>query len=42
MSAAGQLRKADPWVAAMHLKNLLESEYFDECIIGAITTLTPK
>jgi AcrR family transcriptional regulator len=32
----GRLRRADPWVAAMHWKGLNEAEYFDARLIGAM------
>lgn len=32
----GRLRRADPWVAAMHLKGLLEQDLFDRRLLGAI------
>jgi AefR-like transcriptional repressor, C-terminal domain len=38
----GKLRQADPWVAAMHLKGLLESEYFDQAMTGYIKAVTPE
>lgn len=38
----GQLRKGDPWVVAMHLRGLLEAEYFDQCMVGVLKTVTPK
>lgn len=37
----GKLRREDPWIAAMHLKGLLESEYFDQVMSGYIKTPTP-
>ena len=38
----GHLRQADPWVAAMHLRGLTESEYIDRLILGDIVNITPK
>jgi len=38
----GHLRHADPWIAAMHLKGLIESEYVDRLMVGDIITITPK
>src|SRR5262245_41697785 len=38
----GHLRQADPWIAAMHLKGLIESEYVDRLMVGDILTITPK
>lgn len=32
----GRLRRADPWVAAMHLKGLLEQDLFDKRLLGAV------
>ncbi len=37
----GKLRREDPWVAAMHLKSLLESEYFDQAMTGYVKTVSP-
>ena len=33
--AAGQLRRADPWVMAMHLKGMLEAEHLDQRLLNA-------
>ncbi|MFC3533630.1 TetR/AcrR family transcriptional regulator [Vogesella facilis] len=38
--AAGRLRQARPWTAAMHLIGLLEAEYQEQMIVG-ITALPP-
>ena len=38
----GHLRQADPWIAAMHLRGLTESEYVDRLMAGDIVTITPK
>lgn len=38
----GHLRHTDPWIAAMHLRGLIESEYVDRLIAGDIITITPK
>jgi AcrR family transcriptional regulator len=38
----GHLRQVDPWIAAMHLKGLAESEYIDRLMLGDIVTITPK
>lgn len=38
----GHLRHADPWIAAMHLKGLIEAEYIDRLMVGDIVTITPK
>src|ERR1051326_1171701 len=38
----GHLRQADPWIAAMHLRGLIESEYVDRLLVGDIVTITPK
>jgi len=38
----GYLRKADPWVAALHLLRLLNAEYVEEALMGTITNVTPK
>jgi len=38
----GHLRQADPWIAAMHLSGLIESEYVDRLMAGDIITITPK
>lgn len=32
--AQGEMRPADPWVAAMHLKGLLQAEYLDKALLG--------
>jgi AcrR family transcriptional regulator len=39
---AGLLRRAEPWVAAMHLKSLIESEYFDQAMSGYLKAVTPE
>jgi hypothetical protein len=38
----GHLRRADPWIAAMHLRGLVESEYVERLIVGDVVTITPK
>ncbi len=35
----GRLRHADPWVAAMHLKGLLEQDLFDKRLLGAVAEI---
>lgn len=37
----GRLRRADPWVAAMHWKGLNEGELFEKRLLGAITDIDP-
>ena len=37
----GRLRRADPWVAAMHLKGLLEQDLFDRRLLGAVAAIEP-
>jgi AcrR family transcriptional regulator len=32
----GRLRRADPWVAAMHFKGILEQDLFDKRLLGAV------
>ena len=39
---AGQLRRADPWIAAMHWKGLCEWDLFDQRLLGAIADGDPK
>ncbi|HMI18960.1 MAG TPA: TetR/AcrR family transcriptional regulator [Sphingomonas sp.] len=39
---SGHLRKADPWVAAMHWKGLQEGEFLEKRLIGAISHPDPK
>lgn len=39
---AGELRRADPWIAAMHWKGLCEWDMFDQRILGAISAGDPK
>ena len=36
LMAAGKLRKANAWVAAMHLKGMLEGEWIDRRILNAL------
>ena len=35
----GRLRRSDPWVAAMHLKGLLEQDLFDKRLLGAVAEI---
>lgn len=35
----GRLRRADPWVAAMHFKGLLEQDLFDRRLLGAVAQI---
>lgn len=42
MMKEGRLRKADPWVAAMHWKGLNEWDMFEKRLMGAITEPDPK
>ncbi|MFZ5748750.1 MAG: TetR/AcrR family transcriptional regulator [Pseudomonadota bacterium] len=37
----GRLRRADPWVAAMHWKGLNEGELLEKRLLGAITEIDP-
>lgn len=37
----GRLRRADPWVAAMHWKGLNEGELLEKRLVGAITEIDP-
>ena len=41
MMDEGRLRRADPWVAAMHWKGLVEWDMFDRRLMGAITEGDP-
>jgi AcrR family transcriptional regulator len=38
---AGELRRADPWIAAMHWKGLCEWDMFDQRLLGAISQGNP-
>ncbi|HKR25390.1 MAG TPA: TetR/AcrR family transcriptional regulator C-terminal domain-containing protein, partial [Allosphingosinicella sp.] len=38
---AGELRCADPWIAAMHWKGLCEWDMFDQRLLGAISEGDP-
>ena len=38
----GYLRKADPWVATLHLLRLIEAEHIEEVMMGIIKEVTPK
>lgn len=38
---AGELRRADPWIAAMHWKGLCEWDMFDQRLLGAISEGNP-
>ncbi len=38
----GELRQADPWIAAMHWKGLCEWDMFDQRLLGAIAKGDPK
>ncbi|HYD37950.1 MAG TPA: TetR/AcrR family transcriptional regulator [Allosphingosinicella sp.] len=42
MMDEGLLRRADPWVAAMHWKGLVEWDMFDRRLMGAISEGDPK
>lgn len=35
---AGQLRESNPRIAGDHLRGLLESEYFEKCLLGVIVS----
>lgn len=37
----GELRRADPWIAAMHWKGLCEWDMFDQRLLGAISEGDP-
>ena len=39
---AGHLRQADPWVAALHLRGLLESELLGPRLLGVIDTVSAE
>ena len=41
MMDEGRLRRADPWLAAMHWKGLVEWDMFDRRLLGAITEGDP-
>lgn len=41
MMDEGRLRRADPWLAAMHWKGLVERDMFDRRLLGAITEGDP-
>lgn len=38
----GKLRRADPWVAAMHWKGLNEWDFFERRLLGALSGPDPK
>lgn len=38
----GKLRRADPWVAAMHWKGLVQLDLFERRLLSAISTVDPK
>jgi AcrR family transcriptional regulator len=38
----GLLRRADPWLAAMHWKGLVEADLFDRRLLGAVTKPDPR
>jgi len=38
---AGELRRADPWIAAMHWKGPCEWDMFDQRLLGAISEGDP-
>jgi AcrR family transcriptional regulator len=38
----GLLRRADPWLAAMHWKGMVEGDLFDRRLLGAISQGDPK
>jgi len=38
----GVLRRADPWIAAMHWKGMVEADMFDRRLLGAIVEPDPK
>ena len=40
--ARGQLRRADAWVASMHLRSLLEAEHFMQRLLGVCEPPTKK
>lgn len=37
----GEVAKADPWLAAMHFKGLLESDLVDKCLLGIDRDISP-
>jgi hypothetical protein len=38
----GKLRRADPWVAAMHFKGLVLQDLLERHLLGATKTVDPK
>lgn len=38
----GQLRKADPWQAAMHLKGLLDGGFKEQLLLGVVKQIPPR
>lgn len=42
MMSDGRLRRADPWVAAMHWKGLVLFDLFERRLLGALSALDPK
>ena len=41
-TAAGRLRRVDPWMAAMHLRGMLEADVVNRAVIGATVDARPK
>ena len=42
MMDEGLLRRADPWLAAMHWKGMVEADLFDRRLLGAVTEPDPR
>ncbi len=40
--ARGQLRDADPWIATMHLRGLMEAEHVQQRLLGVVPAPTKK
>lgn len=38
----GRLKRADPWIAAMHWKGLVQLDLFERRLLGAISVVDPK
>jgi AcrR family transcriptional regulator len=42
LMADGRLRRADPWLAAMHFKGLLLQDLLERALLNAVGTIDPK
>ena len=40
--AEGKLRRADPWLAAMHFKGLVLQDLLERQLLGAARSIDPK